>query len=153
MAKDLRIRILEHFQDLEKSTEEIKANEFLVKLNDDLGTIRRAIIELIRFDHLVISEKEKADAISWLKKEWDTETNGPRTEDDNHKKSSKRLIQKVGNHSKVKAVRLITTVHGIRFMEDYTRYKREHLYRIGYLVLGIVLTLLATLVQNFFDKC
>ncbi|WP_409029000.1 hypothetical protein [Gracilimonas sediminicola] len=152
MEKDIRIRILEHFQDLNKSTEETKANKWLSDIHSDLGTIRRGLIELIRFDHLSISEKEKDEAICWLKKEWDTTTNNiPQTRDDKDKKSSKRLIEDVGNHAKVKEVRLITTVHGIRFLEEYSRFRREHFYRIGYLILGVFLTLLATIIQDLLN--
>lgn len=132
---DLRLRILMEFNDLENSTAETVANKWLSDQHSDLGTIRRAVIDLIEFDYLKVSETEKLCAISWLNKEWDSTTyNSPQTKDDEDKKSSLRLIQKVGQYDKVSKVRLYTSVKGIVFIQEHIGFKMR-LFHKGLLTL------------------
>ena len=50
--EDLRIAILRYFKEQNRSTEEHQSNKWLQKQHDDLGSLRRALIELINDDFL-----------------------------------------------------------------------------------------------------
>jgi len=102
------------------------------------------VSELIQSDYLAITGKDKNEAIDWLKKEWDATTYGEtQTDDDKDKKSSGRLTGRVGGHDKVAEIRLFTTVNGIKFIEEYRRFRRFYVYNfisnLINLLIGIIL--------------
>jgi hypothetical protein len=144
MKDDLRIKILNHFRKLNKSTSETRANDWLAKQHSDLGTIRRSLVDLVDSEYIKLSSIGDKNPKEWLETNWDSSTSGARTEDDNDKKSAQRLIRKVGNHEKVKDVRLYTTVKGLTFIAEYNRFKNFHLHKLLYIVIGIVLGFLIT---------
>lgn len=144
MKHDLRIRILNHFKDLDQSTAETRANDWLEKQHDDLGTIRRSLIDLIELDYIRVSSIGDEDPIVWLVKHWDTKTNGPRTKDDDDKKSSKRLVESVGNYSNVEDVKLYTTVKGLTFIAENNRFRNYHVHKLLYIVIGVTVGFLLT---------
>ena len=141
MSKDIRLRILEHFKKLNVSTEERIANEWLAALHYDLGTIRRALIELIDQDYLAISEQEKKESIEWLQEKMDSSTSKLTQEQRHAKKSSIRLIKEVGGYPRVPDIRLHTTITGIAFILKYRRDRNEVLARLLFVFLGFVLGL------------
>jgi hypothetical protein len=124
--EDIRIAILRYFKESNISTEEHPLNEWLEKQNDDLGTIRRALIELIENDFLIISNLDKEHSVSIVKKEYDTTTHSnPLTENDKIKKSSKRLIEDLHNLKKIKELKFITTINGIKFLIEFDKLKDD----------------------------
>jgi len=136
---DIRIRILKHYKKLNSSTSETKDNKWLHKLDSDLGTIRRALIELIESDYLAISEKSANEAVEWLKENMNSTTMGPRTPDHDDKKSSKRLIENIGNYNKVPEIRLYTKIKGIVFIQEYSRFKNKHLTQALFLIIAALI--------------
>lgn len=126
MKEDLRIAILRYFKEQNHSTEEHPSNEWLQKQHADLGTIRRAIIELIDEGFLIISNTGKSEARSTVLDEYDSATyNTSLTDEDKLKKSSKRLIMDLPPFGRIKEHKFITTVKGIRFLIDFDKLKAD----------------------------
>lgn len=151
MKRDLRLTILKYFSKLNASTSETAANEWLSKQHDDLGTIRRALIELIETDLMAISEMDKFSAVSWLKTNLDTKTVALTADKDKRdKKSSRRLIEKVEAFSEIPKIRLFVTLQGVMFVNEQARMKNAKYYRVLSLVLSIVLPpVISTLVTTW----
>ena len=137
--KDLRLKILEHFNNLKRSTAETNTNEWLYQQHTDLGTIRRAVIELIETDMLAISEKDKEEALTWIKEVMDSTTRGFEQERRNAKKSSKRLIASVGEFPEIPNLKIYTTLKGILFIQDYKRTKNLNINKLVFMILGVLL--------------
>ena len=148
MNKDLRVNILRHFDNLDNSTSETKANPWLSKQHTDLGTIRRSLIDLIKSDFIRLSSIGDIDPIKWLETKWDTTTHGEQTADGNDKKSSKRLVQKVGQYEKVEDVRMYTTVKGLMFINEYRRFRYHYFYLFAFSLLSFALGLVANQVTK-----
>lgn len=125
MENDLRYKILNEFR--EKSTGETISNDFLETLHYDLGTIKRAIIELIDSDLLSFSNLTKEESIKWLNKNVITTSIYNKEFDSLNQniQSSKRLIKDLENSlepnttKKIPPIRLYTTVKGLIFLSDY----------------------------------
>ena len=139
MSKDIRLQILLHFRDLNVSTEERIANQWLSQVHYDLGTIRRALIELILEGYLVIPGLEKDEAVTWLNSEMDSTTSKLTPAERHAKKSSMRLIKEVGGYPKVADIRLHTTIAGVVFIEKYLRDRNDIWIRVMLMLLGVVL--------------
>ena len=148
MKKDIRLQILEHFRKLKRSTEECIANEWLSRLHHDLGTIRRALIELVEQDYLAISGSEKTEALVWLLKVMDSVTSNSLPTERHAKKASIRLIKEVGGYPRVPDIRLHTTLNGIAFIEKYARDRNEVWIRFILLLIGAVLGFLGNWLRN-----
>lgn len=142
MSKDIRLRTLEHFRKLNVSTEERIANEWLAGQHYDLGTIRRALIELVDKDYLAISGSEKLESLEWLQREMNSETSKLSPQERHAKKSSMRLLKEVGGFTRVPDIRLHTTINGIAFIEKYSRDRNEVWIRLLLILLGFCLGLL-----------
>lgn len=138
---DLRFRILEYFEELDNSTSEEIANPWLETQDDDLGTIKRSLIDLIESDFIRLSSLGDKDPIKWLNENWDSTTHGKRTKEHDDKKSSKRLTQDVGIHNKVPDVKMYTTVKGLMFIKEYRRFKYHYYWIIGTAILSFLLGL------------
>lgn len=147
-SKDLRIKILEHFDGIYHSPSEIHANDWLASQHKDLGTIRRALLELIEQDFLSISGKSKDESFTWVKEKLDTKTTGSQTESDKDKKNSKRLIEAVGDHEQIEKIRIQTNLPGVIFLNEIRRNKRTIFYQILLVILGVVLKFLFDLIQK-----
>ncbi len=121
MEKDLRIRILEHLVNNGQSTEETILNDFLGKSGEDLGVIRRSLIELIESGYVKISNTENHKAIQELNEQLNSTTQrGTPHQDAEDKKSCKRFLHDVGNHKKIRLkIRAYATVKGINFLIEY----------------------------------
>ncbi|QNR22775.1 hypothetical protein [Croceimicrobium hydrocarbonivorans] len=137
---DLRLQILQHFESLNRSTSETVANKFLHGLHEDLGTIRRALIELIQEDYIRISSIGNQDPVEFLKTHWNSTTySAQRSKSDINKKSSKRLLKAVGEHGKVPDIKLYTTVKGLMFIKEYRRYKYQHHWQLIFILTGALI--------------
>jgi|GEM_PF-5952240 len=102
---DIRLRILERLDQENKSTEEFIANEFLETLHTDLGTIQRAVIELLDDKYIKESRPSAVRKIETSKG-----------------KSSKRLLD--GND--IPSIRLYITLKGKQYLaEQRDRYGRD----------------------------
>jgi hypothetical protein len=127
-SKDLRLVILKKIQiESEAGTDEFLANIFLSTIHSDLGTIRRALIELVENDFLKISNTEKAPDFNFWKKWLDTKSvkNPPYPEYNVDIKNPKRFVEKVGKHQQIPSMRLVSTIEGIKFLIEYDTLKRN----------------------------
>lgn len=122
---DLRIRILKYYKERKSSTEEHSSNSWLEKQSDDLGAIRRAIIELITEDFLIISNATKDKALEKVEEAFNTTAHGLTPEKTKLKKSSKRLIQDVDEYKKIPEYKFFTTVKGIKFIIEFEKLKLD----------------------------
>ena len=116
--KDIRIRLLEKLKKNNKGTEEFVANDFLNELHNDLGTLKRSLIELVDFDLIRESNVEKDDGKKSVIRNIDTDTADLSKSDIDNKKSSLRLLNNVGAFSKIKPIRLTITVKGLQFLVE-----------------------------------
>jgi hypothetical protein len=119
---DLRIRILRYHKVRNTSTEEHSSNDWLEKQNKDLGAIRRALLELINDDYLIISNASKESSLKKVTEKFDTKNHSnPLSDEDKLKKLSKRLITDVGVNKKIPEYKFITTVKGIKFLIEFDK--------------------------------
>lgn len=140
MNKDIRYLILKEYSSNSTSDDgKGGANKFLAGLKThigtyDLGTVRRALIELIDNDLLAMSNKDKEESIEWLKEE--IVTTRKFSEDYNFLnsdiiKSSERLLRDLDNpikpewSKKIPTIRIYTTINGISFLKEWKRHKKE----------------------------
>lgn len=124
--EDLRIRILRYYKERNTSTEEHSSNAWLEKQNKDLGTIRRALLELINDDYLIISNASKEISIQKVTEKFETKNlSKPLSDDDILKKSSERLIKDVGDNKKIPEYKFITTVKGIKFLIEFDKLNND----------------------------
>jgi hypothetical protein len=121
---DIRIALLEKLNSLKNGASEFIANEFLSSLHDDLGTIKRMLIELIDSDLIIESNVTKSDHPKSIIWQIDTTAHDNDPERDN-KKSSKRLIRKVGNSEKIQCIRLLISLKGMNFLIENAKLKNE----------------------------
>ncbi len=133
---DLRLEILHEIKNREKSTEELIANSFLQALNEDLGSLRRALIELL--DEGLIGESNVTPETSIVRNKLDS--SGPPSV-----KSSKRLT-----NGEIGPIRLFITLKGTLFLieekklrnelllSEWNRYARYAIYILA--ILGILQT-------------
>lgn len=106
---DIRLKILNKLSAQKKGTEEFLANELLAKIHNDLGSVRRALIDLIEAGYIKESnvdwrtEKENKSVI------YSINTIGPP-----ENKSTKRLI----NDDSIGAIRIYLTLAGQEFLVE-----------------------------------
>lgn len=149
-SSDIRLKILDHLNKSGRSTEEINCNNFLVTLHNDLGTIKRTLIELIEKGYIKESnvdwdrERETSSVIFKIK------TIGNLT-----RKDSKRLL----NPEDIKAIRLYLTLEGKKFLiesENLKHYswtiRNDWWLKIVYLIIGSILTFTVYLIRDFQTK-
>jgi hypothetical protein len=125
-SKDIRLSILEKLDQENKSTAEFIANEFLETLHSDLGTIIRAVNDLV--DDGYIKESPPSDIRNAVKN-WEN-------------KSSKRLL----NPNDIPSIRLFITLRGKQFLVESGNLKRttwnlknEWWVRLAYLIAGALI--------------
>jgi hypothetical protein len=121
---DIRIELLENLRNLNKGTTEFIANDFLSKLNSDLGTIKRLLIELIESDLIQESNVYENDLGKSVIRNIDTTAHDEDPEK-NDKKNSKRLIQAIGKCNKISSIRIMITLKGINFLIENEKLKNE----------------------------
>lgn len=163
MDKDIRYLILKEYSNNSTSDDGSGgANKFLATLPThigtyDLGTVRRALIELIENDLLSMSNKDKDKAIDWLKDNIIT----TRKFSDGYDflnaeiiKSSERLLRDLDNpidpewSKKIPIIRVYTTISGVKFLKEWRRFKYEIYVRIGFALFGFALALLLWVIKE-----
>lgn len=119
LNSDIRYKILYELNKIGHSTEEIPINTFLatlktVKGTKDIGTIKRAILELIKEEYVEESPSRKRiiDEIN---------TNGPAETF----KNPKRFIQDVGDAPKIDNIYLIITLKGKKFLVEWDKLESD----------------------------
>jgi hypothetical protein len=151
-SKDIRIKILEHFNQMRDDPGEVIANDWLSGQSKDLGIIRRALIELVDSEFISISNYDKDEAIAWLRSKMDTTTTSdPRTESDNNKKSSVRLIKQVGSYFKIEKIRIHTTIKGILFLQDYRKDKRSGMVKAFWILFSALIGFFAKIIFDWIN--
>jgi len=119
---DVRIKILRYHKNRNTSTEEHSSNVFLAKLSSDLGTIRRALLELVSEDYLIISNATKDKSIEAITRDFNTKNKStPLSDEDILRKSSKRLVENVGSMEKIPEYKFFTTVKGLKFLIEFDK--------------------------------
>jgi hypothetical protein len=114
MEQDIRLRILHELNSKDGGTAEFKANEYLEKLHQDLGTIRRALIELL--DEGLIAESNITDLQDSV-----IRTKLKSVGKDLNKKDSKRL----NNDKSIPKIRIYITIKGKLFLREEFKIKKE----------------------------
>lgn len=141
--KDIRLKILLHFEGLEGSSKETIANNYLAGLENDLGSIRRTLIELIQEDFIRLSSIQNENPIKWLNRELDTTTHDrANSQKYQNKKSSKRFLKHVGNQSKIPKIRLYVTLKGLLFIKEYKRFKYHYIWVLAIALISFFLGLI-----------
>lgn len=146
--KDVRIKILENFNILNNDKSEIGANDWFFNESYDVAKVRNSLLELVEIDFIRFANMTKEESIKFLQEKLYTEPSTnviTPTEDDLNRRSYKRFIQQVGNHKEITEFRIHTTIKGINYLKEQCRFKYENLTRFGFLVLGILLTLISTI--------
>lgn len=123
--KDIRLRILEKLDKENRSTAEFIANDFLQTLHSDLGTIIRAVLDLVEDGYIKQSPPSDIGAI-----------------DTSQLKSSDRLLDR----SDTPTIRLFITLRGKQFLLESENLKRtswnlrnEWWVRLSYLTAGALI--------------
>tara|TARA_R110002111_G_scaffold89077_1_gene138712 strand:+ start:409 stop:855 length:447 start_codon:yes stop_codon:yes gene_type:complete len=113
---DIRIKILEKLSEEKNSTGEFKAKDFLVTLHSDLGTIKRALIDLIE-DGLI-----KESNVKWPE-ERDEKSSIHKivTKGSPERKDSRRLI----NDKTIGTIRIYITLKGQQFLLQSENLRRQ----------------------------
>ncbi len=137
---DIRFKILAHLLEINNSTNEFMANEFLSTLHDDLGTIKRALIELIEEGY--IKESNIDTSIPY----YTSPVKSIVTIGNITRKNPKRLIE----DSEISKIRIFITLKGKQFLQEIdnenkrmNHLKYDWLKNIVYLLIGAGLTFLA----------
>lgn len=160
MPDDLRIKILRYFIDKKTSTEEHPSNEWLANQHNDLGTLRRALLELIDNEFLVISNKNKKDSLQKIQTEFNTgalQFSNPLSSLDEMRKSSKRLTNNLRNFNRIPDIKFITTVKGLKFIIEFDKLKVDatlsHRRKIWFWPIAIsgLVSLAITLLKSAID--
>lgn len=144
---DIRFKILEELKRIGHTTEEASLNEFLSTLKtykgtSDLGTIKEAILELIREGYVketrgknVVEEIKTSDVLGG--NEW---------------KSPKRFIGRNGIADKIPDVYLFLTLEGKKFLIEWTKLENDSklskFQRLTYFPL-IVITVVSTFISSY----
>lgn len=138
-SQDIRLNILRRIERENRGTAEYIANEFLATTHHDLGTIKRAVIDLlddgyIRESNLYWPSERKNSVVEAI------DTNGP-TET---KKNPKRLL----DQKDIKLIRLYITLKGKRFLIEEENLRRttwsikyDIPLKLAFMVLGFLLTI------------
>lgn len=122
MESDIRYKILKRLESKSRSTAEYNSNEFLSELHDDLGTIKRSLVELMREG--LIYESNIDDYKKSVSYGINTSTSINDNPDFiNQVKSPERLNGDVGDHGKkISDIRLIISIKGLRWLEEYEKF-------------------------------
>lgn len=113
---DIRFKILEKLSEEKNSTAEFKAKEFLATLHSDLGTIKRALIDLIE-DGLI-----KESNVNWPEeKEEKSSINAIVTKGPPERKESKRLLE----DESLGPIRIYITLKGQQFLLQSENLRRQ----------------------------
>jgi hypothetical protein len=156
---DERMQILQGIEnDMKASTAEFIANQMLFDIADqgkkDLGTIRRALLDLIAQDLILVSHREdsKSHALEYVKKELSTSNEGFKNLPDNVRQSHKRLIDSPG---KIEPIRLVLSFKGKDYLEE-RRHRAEltrrekRLYAASWVgLIFVIVTSISTAIQAF----
>lgn len=126
---DIRLEILHHINKKQKATEEYVANEYLYGLHDDIGTIRRALRELLAEG--LIGESNVTSENSVILNQMASV--GPPS-----KKSSERLV-----NGDIDSIRLYITLKGKLYLVEEKKINNELLLSEWNISIRIVLILLA----------
>lgn len=140
---DIRFKILEELKRIGHTTEEASMNDFLSTLKtykntDDLGTIREAILELVKDGY--VKETRDKNVVENIK------TSEVAGGDD--WKSPKRFIQTVGMASKIPDVYLFMTLEGKKFLIEWENLQKSSwltkydlVIKASFIILGALVTL------------
>lgn len=137
---DIRYKILEYLNQNGNSTEEVRCSIFLAHLHNDLGTIKRTLIELINKGYINESN------VDWVnEKETKSEIFKINTRGNIERKDSKRLL----DSKDIKEIRLYLTLDGKRFLIESENLKHttwmirnEKWFRILLIFIGALLSLI-----------
>lgn len=142
----MRFIILQRLKFEDKGPAEFIANDFLSELHTDLGTIRRALIDLVEMGLIgLINKQDKKGAIEWLVNELNTSIDAGHTRDDKHmqiKTSSKRLIEGEigGDLKKIGNIGLNLTIQGVNWLIEHDTLRRTNkLVKYDLVIKGAVL--------------
>jgi len=116
MESDIRYQTLIRLKNEDKSTGEFIANTFLVALHSDLGTVRRALIELL--DEGLIRESNVYNIE-------DSVIRNINSRGGEECKRSRRFVEDQGEYKKIKPVRIYITMKGLMYLKEYNQFKYE----------------------------
>ncbi len=144
IKSDIRYKILDHLLEINNSTNEFIANQFLSTLHDDLGTIKRALMELIEDGYI------KESNIDTSVSNYTSPIKSINTVGDIARKNPQRLIE----DSEISKIRIYITFKGKQFLQEIenenkrmNHLKYEWLKNLVYLIVGASFTFLV----NFFS--
>ena len=140
LTNDIRYKVLLRLQKQKNGTDEFKANEFLTTLHDDLGTVRRALIDLVESGYIRESNVDASGVNPQESVIYNIKSRGP--------KENKKAIRLVEDKS-IGVIRIHITLKGIQFMTETENehirmrsIKNEWWKNLIFLILGSVLTLI-----------
>lgn len=153
MEKDLRYKILFHMKSLGNSTEEWHANEYLSTCHSDLGTIIRALVELVD-EGLIFNCYDRNKSIHYQdlsKIDTSNKKNGINAKNPLRFNDVKNQLN---CSEEIKAVRLYITLKGLMFLQEKEKFKLDKINsgrtkNWFYLLLAITI---AVGVGNVWDK-
>lgn len=133
---DIRLNILQRVERENRGTAEFKANEYLATTHSDLGTIKRAVVDLLDDGYIKESNllwpDEKSKSVVY-----NIDTKGPAG---SPKKDPKRLL----DQKDIKFIRLYISLHGKKFLIEEENLRRTTWWikhdwwmRIIYMVIGV----------------
>ena len=132
-SQDIRLNILKRIEQENRGTAEFIANEYLSTAHDDLGTIKRAVLDLL--DDGYVRESN----LSWPDQKSKSVVFNIDTTGGKPNKNSNRL----NNKNDIKSVRLYITLKGKRFLIEEENLRRTTWWikhdwwlRIIYIALG-----------------
>lgn len=122
--ENIRLTILKKLEEESgKAPTEFIANEFLHQLHDDIGTIKRTLIDLVENGLILWSNNDKQSSIDTITKVLNTTCYGNSQKDKENSKNTLRFIDSLGNQEKIKTIRLHITIKGLKFLYDYEQRK------------------------------
>lgn len=146
LTNDIRYKVLLRLQKQKNGTDEFKANEFLATLHDDLGTVRRALIDLVESGYIRESNVDASGVNPQESVIYNIKSRGPK-----ENKKARRLAE----DKSIGVIRIHITLKGIQFMTETENehfrmrsIKNEWWKNLIFLFVGAIITILVNWINQ-----